>query len=67
MPAAAGPIALDQIEDVNHAEGHQKIAGVREMTVMLLMAAALVWLGVFPQPVLDLSLPVIERLGGVAP
>tara|TARA_A100001037_G_scaffold86955_1_gene78928 strand:+ start:19763 stop:21223 length:1461 start_codon:yes stop_codon:yes gene_type:complete len=40
--------------------------GAREMLVMLLMAAALVWLGVYPQPVLDLSLPVIEALGGVA-
>jgi NADH-quinone oxidoreductase subunit M len=40
--------------------------GVREMTVMVLMAAALIWLGVYPQPVLDLSQPVIDGLNGVA-
>ena len=37
--------------------------GARDMTVMVLMAAALVWLGVYPQPVLDLAAPTIAGLG----
>ncbi|MDZ7669690.1 MAG: NADH-quinone oxidoreductase subunit M [Gammaproteobacteria bacterium] len=37
--------------------------GAREMAVMLVLAAALVWLGVYPQPLLDLSGPVLEGLG----
>ncbi len=37
--------------------------GAREMSVMVLMAAALVWLGVYPQPVLDLSSATIAALG----
>ena len=37
--------------------------GVREMTVMILMMVGLVWLGVYPQPVLNLSAPFITSLG----
>ena len=37
--------------------------GVREMTVMLAMAVALVWLGVYPQPVIDLAAATITHLG----
>ena len=40
--------------------------GPRELVVMLLMAVGLVWLGVYPQPVLDMSLPVIDGLVEVA-
>ena len=36
--------------------------GWREMSVMVLMMAALVWIGVYPQPLLDLAGPVIELL-----
>ncbi len=36
--------------------------GWREMIVMVLMMLALVWIGVYPQPLLDLSEPVIETL-----
>jgi NADH-quinone oxidoreductase subunit M len=36
--------------------------GGREMTVMLLMAAGLVWLGLYPQPLLDMAAPTIELL-----
>ncbi len=36
--------------------------GARELTVMLAMAAALVWLGFYPQDVLDLSQPVLRSL-----
>jgi NADH-quinone oxidoreductase subunit M len=39
--------------------------GVRETGIMLLMAAGLIWLGVYPQPVLDVSAPVVETLRGV--
>ncbi len=31
---------------------------------MLIMAAGLIWLGVYPQPVLDVSGPVVESLRG---
>ena len=37
--------------------------GFREMSVMALMALGLVWLGVYPQPVLDLSAATIATLG----
>ena len=37
--------------------------GLREMSVMVLMALGLVWLGVYPQPVLDLSAATIAGLG----
>ena len=37
--------------------------GAREMSVMVLMVLALVWLGVYPQPVLDLSAATIDTLG----
>ena len=37
--------------------------GAREMSVMVLMMLALVWLGVYPQPVLDLSAATIDTLG----
>ena len=36
---------------------------LREMSVMVLMALGLVWLGVYPQPVLDLSAATIAGLG----
>ena len=36
--------------------------GLREMTAMTLMMLALVWIGVYPQPLLDLAAPVIETL-----
>jgi NADH-quinone oxidoreductase subunit M len=42
--------------------------GVRETGIMLIMAAGLIWLGVYPQPVLDVSGPVVESLrGAIAP
>ena len=34
--------------------------------VMIAMVIALVWLGLYPQPVLDLAAPVLERLQSVA-
>ena len=37
--------------------------GFREMSVMVLMALGLVWLGVYPQPVLDMSAATIDQLG----
>ena len=36
--------------------------GVREMATMAAMIIALVWLGLYPQPVLDLAQPVLENL-----
>lgn len=36
--------------------------GARELTVMGLLMLALVWLGVHPQPLLDLSAPVVDAL-----
>ena len=37
--------------------------GARDMSVMILMAGALVWVGVYPQPVLDLAGATIATLG----
>ena len=37
--------------------------GLREMSVMAAMMAGLVWVGVYPQPVLDLSAATIRGLG----
>ena len=37
--------------------------GAREMSVMVLMMIGLVWVGVYPQPVLDLSAATIHSLG----
>jgi NADH-quinone oxidoreductase subunit M len=36
--------------------------GAREMSVMIVMMVALIWLGCYPQPVLDLSAPVVEQV-----
>jgi len=43
---------------------HRKFAdfGVREMATMAAMMVALVWLGTYPQPVLDLAQPVLDSL-----
>ena len=37
----------------------------REMATMLAMMAALLWLGLYPQPVIDLAQPVIDGLHAV--
>jgi NADH-quinone oxidoreductase subunit M len=39
--------------------------GAREMSVMIVMMVALVWLGCYPHPVLDLSAPVVEQVRGL--
>jgi NADH-quinone oxidoreductase subunit M len=39
--------------------------GRREMTAMAAMVIALVWLGLYPQPVLDLAQPVLDSLQGL--
>ena len=36
--------------------------GQREMVTMFAMMAALLWLGIYPQPVLDLVQPVLDGL-----
>ena len=40
--------------------------GFRELSVMILMMVALVWLGIYPETLLNLSAPVVSGLG-VAP
>lgn len=45
------------------AEGAVRDFGGREMAVMAALMAALIWLGLHPQPVLDLSAPVLHGLG----
>ena len=37
--------------------------GFRELSVMILMMAALVWLGIYPETLLNLSAPVVSGLG----
>ena len=41
--------------------------GRREMGSMLAMMAALIWLGLYPQPVLNLAQPVIDSLQNLVP
>ncbi|TDJ30221.1 MAG: NADH-quinone oxidoreductase subunit M [Gammaproteobacteria bacterium] len=41
--------------------------GLREMSVMLVMALALVWLGIFPQAVLEMAAPSLASMGVGAP
>ena len=36
--------------------------GVREMSVMVLMIIALIWIGIYPQHLLDIASPVVELL-----
>ena len=37
--------------------------GIREMSVMVLMMVGLIFIGIYPQPVLDMSVPLLEQLG----
>ena len=39
--------------------------GFREMSVMVLMMVGLIFIGVYPQPVLDMSVPLLQQLGVV--
>jgi len=41
--------------------------GGREMATMAAMMIALVWLGLYPQPVLDLAQPVLDSLQSLVP
>ena len=41
--------------------------GLREMSVMVLMMAGLVWIGIHPQELLEMSAPVVQALWQVAP
>jgi NADH-quinone oxidoreductase subunit M len=42
--------------------------GLREMSAMAVMILVLVWLGVYPQPVLEMAQPVVDSLlAGVKP
>jgi NADH-quinone oxidoreductase subunit M len=41
--------------------------GAREMLAMAAMMMALLWLGLYPQPVLDLAQPVLDSLLGAPP
>ena len=34
----------------------------RELSAMAVMIVALVWLGIYPQPVLDMAQPVLDSL-----
>ena len=47
----------------NRAVAEMRDFGAREMATMAAMMAGLVWLGVYPQPVLDLSAGAIAQLG----
>ena len=47
----------------NAAVSSMEDFGIRELSVYAIMIVALVWIGVYPQPVLDLAAPFIETLG----
>jgi NADH-quinone oxidoreductase subunit M len=63
---AATVYALWMIQQVFHGPAREdwKLAdlGGREMVAMLAMIAALVWLGLYPQPALNVAAPAIESL-----
>jgi NADH-quinone oxidoreductase subunit M len=58
--------ALWIIQSIFHGPAREKTTlrdlGAREMTVMALLIAAIVWLGVYPQPVLDAARPALTEL-----
>jgi NADH-quinone oxidoreductase subunit M len=62
--AAVYALALMQRSFQGPASNETEIAdfGAREMTVMVLMMLALIWLGVFPQPVLDAAAATLAGL-----
>jgi NADH-quinone oxidoreductase subunit M len=66
IPAALYSLIAIQRAFHGQAAAARKIAdfGVRETAVMLALAAAIIWLGVDPQPVLDVAAPA---LGNFAP
>jgi NADH-quinone oxidoreductase subunit M len=41
--------------------------GARETGMMLILAVAIIWLGVYPQPILNISAPALENLTPAAP
>lgn len=49
-------------QGVPDEERHFADFGHREMTTMAIMMVGLVWLGIYPQPVLDLAQPVLNNL-----
>ncbi|MGR9108686.1 MAG: NADH-quinone oxidoreductase subunit M [Gammaproteobacteria bacterium] len=63
---AAPVYSLILVQKVFHAEAreshHLWDFGRREMTLMGFMIIAMVWMGVYPQSMLDLSAPVLENL-----
>lgn len=63
---AAPVYSLILIQKVFHTEAREthrlRDFGLREMTLMGFMIVAMVWMGVYPQTMLDLSAPVLENL-----
>jgi NADH-quinone oxidoreductase subunit M len=63
--------ALWFIQQVFHgpAKKEYKISDLntREMVIMVLMIAVIVWLGLYPQPVLDTAKPVLQQIQKVVP
>ncbi len=63
---AAAVYALALVQRAFHGKGTTRPAlvdaGVREMTAFLLMGLALVWLGLYPQPVFDAAQPALDVL-----
>lgn len=57
--------ALQLVQQVFHGaspeHGQPADFSLREMVVMGVMIASLVWLGLFPRPVLDAAEPVLSR------
>ncbi|MEN6585321.1 MAG: NADH-quinone oxidoreductase subunit M [Sulfuricella sp.] len=60
--------ALAMVQQTMHGEGPpgRRMADVsaREMTMLYAMIAASVWLGVYPQPVLDIAAPALSAMPG---
>lgn len=61
---ASAVYSLRLVQRAFHGESRVRIAdfGRLEMTVMVLLAIAIVWLGLAPQPVFEMSKSAIERM-----
>jgi NADH-quinone oxidoreductase subunit M len=64
IPAALYSLIAIQRAFHGPADAKRRVAdfGLRENAMMLALAAAVIWLGVYPQPVLNLAAPVLQNL-----
>jgi NADH-quinone oxidoreductase subunit M len=64
IPAALYSLIAIQRAFHGPADATRRVAdfGLRENAMMLVLAAAVIWLGVYPQPVLDMAAPALQNM-----